>query len=225
MDKSWSSFLKYGFEKEPKVRRFIYSMIVILLYFFGVGIPFVLGYMLKITRRISDGENLVHPPNFRPVRPLIKDGFVVGFYITILLAVPSIGVALIDYIVSSYVGLGSLNPTETALINGVAAGLFVAFVCGTYLLPVTICAVAVNKTWDTGVDFKSMGRIIYTRGYLKMYLKFMSVSMLIGLLAWIAVTLVLTIPLALVIWFIYITTISQIFGYYAAGINQKDLGD
>lgn len=225
MDKSWSSVIKYGFNKEPKIRRFMYSMVMVLLYFFGVGIPFVLGYMMKITRRIANGENIDHPPNYRPIKPLIKNGLVVGFYITILLAIPSIGVTVTDHIVSSYISFGSLSPAEIAIINGVAAGLLVAFVCGTYLLPVTICAVAVNNKWASGLDFSSMGQIVYTRSYLKMYLKFVVISMLMGVLVWIAVTLIITIPLALVLWFIYITTIGQLFGYYAMEIKQKDLGN
>lgn len=225
MDRTWLSVMKYGFQKEPKIRRFMYSMVMVLLYFFGVGIPFSLGYMMKITRRIANGKNIDQPPNYRPIKPLVKDGLVVGFYITILLAIPSIGVTVTDHIVTSYVSFGSLNPTEIAVINGVAAGLLVAFVCGTYLLPVTICAVAVNNEWASGLDFSYLGQIIYSKSYLRMYLKFVMISMLMGVLVWIAVTLIVTIPLALVLWFIYIATIGQLFGYYAMEIKQKDLGN
>lgn len=225
MDRTWISVLKYGFQKEPKIRRFMYSMVMVLLYFFGVGIPFVLGYILKITKKISNGENIEEPPNYRPIKPLVKNGFIVGFYATLLLAIPSIGVTLTDYLVNSYVSFGSLNPTEIAIVNGVASGLLVTFICGTYLLPVTICAVAIDDKWISGLDFKLMSKIVYSKSYLKLYAKFILISLIIGVLVWISVTLIVTIPLALVLWFIYITTLGQLFGHYARMIKEKDLGN
>ena len=225
MEKNEGSILKYGFRKEPKIRRFMYSMLMVLLYFFGIGIPFVLGYILKITKRISNEKNINQAPNYRPIKPLMKNGLIVGFYVTLLLAIPALGVTLTDYLVNSYVTFGSLDTFDIAIVNGVAAGLLVAFVCGTYLLPVTICAVAVDDRWISGLDFKSMSNIVYSRSYLKLYLKFMLISLIIGILVWICVTLIVLIPLALVLWFVYITTLGQLFGHYARKIKEKDLGN
>lgn len=223
MNGSFRSMITYGFNREPKIRNFIYSFILSLLYFVGVGVPILFGYMIRIAKRISNGDNTSIPPSYRPIKPLIIDGFIVLIYAIILIGIPSFGVISTEFLIQNYVEAGGLSTTEAGILNGLVLGLFISIIVGTFLLPSMLFASIMSRKWYGGFELRLTGEIIYRKSYIKLYLKFIFISFIMGLITRLLFVPIITIPLSIINWFVYITIIGQLFGYYIARLKQKDL--
>lgn len=223
MDGSLSQKVTYGFNREPKIRNFLYSFLISSLYFFGIGIPVLFGYMMKIARRISEGQNKTTPPSYEPLKPLIIDGFVVLVYAIILIGLPSFGVISTETLVQENITQGSLSTTDAAILNGLVLGLFILMIGGTFLFPAMLFAFLISGEWYYGFELRLTGKILYRRSYIALYIKFIFISFLVGFLSRILFIPVITAPLSIILWFVYITLIGQMFGYEILELKEKDL--
>lgn len=213
MELNRGQFFLYGFNREPKVRRFIYSVLMSALYFLAIGIPLLLGYMIRVVSNRSEGKNIESPPEFRPLLPLFKQGLVVVTYALIMIGIPSSIITGVNFAVDRFIGSSDQIGLATAVgINVSLAVTFLILVLGTFLFIPMMIRYVRNGNWKSGYKIGDLSSIVYSKKYILLYVKFMIFSILAG---YITVTLfqtVLLAPIGGISWFIYMTGIGVMIG-------------
>lgn len=213
MESNRGHFFVYGFNREPKVRRFIYSVLMSAMYFLAIGIPLLLGYMTRIVSNRSEGRNINSPPEFRPLLPLVKQGLVVVLYALIMIGIPSSIITGVNFAVDRLIGSSDQIGLATAVgINVTLAVTFLILILGTFLFIPMIIGYVRDGKWNSGYKIRNLSSIVYSKDYILLYIKFMIFSIVSG---YITVTLVQTVvlaPIGGISWFIYMTGIGVMVG-------------
>ena len=206
-------FLIYGFDREPKVRRFLYSVLISTIYFLAIGIPLLLGYMIRIVENRSEGENIEKPPRFNPILPMIKKGSVTISYALVMMGVPISTILIINFAFNTFVTSSSQITLAVAIIVNVSlATSFVILVLGTFLFIPMIISYVREDTWRSGYTIEDLSSVIYTRKYTVLYAKFMLFSILAGYLTVNLIQSVILAPVGAISWFVYINGIGIMIG-------------
>lgn len=204
----------YGFNREPKVRHSLYGVLITSLYLLLVGIPLYFGYMMKIIRQRANGDNLESPPKYRPLVPLMKDGGRVILLGLTSAGLPLLGTAIISRLLSR--PESQFTNTEIGILSSILGILLIIGVIGSYIFLILLASYSISGDWKKCYNISLFKSIGLSRSYLKLYLKFMSVSLVAGLLAnlMVSLTVILLIP-STVVLFLYMTTVASLIGDFA----------
>lgn len=215
MKKSLRYDLTYGFKREPKVRNLISSIFYTSLYFVGIGIPLLFGYSIKIVRNMARDENIDYPPSYSPYKKLYRDGFVVMFYAFLFVGLPSTGLILSNQILLENILSGTPSVNVAVGLNILLVLLLLSTVAGTYILPSVMIMYAVRSDLFGSISLSHLMKTMYSRKYLKMYIKFILISIVMGVVARLFISSVVLLPVGILLWYMYITGISRMFGVHA----------
>lgn len=207
----------YGFNREPKVRRAVYSFLIVCSYFVIVGIPIYVGYLVKVikSRAYTDDQNI--PPTYRPFKQLFKLGSIFISYIIPTVGIPLIGTFLVTRVVNMFlVESSEISTTAAALINGVLVALFIISIIGSYLVIGMISVYITEDAWIKGLYLNLVSKRVLTKKYLALYLKFVILSLISGYIVSLCFSIVILAPLGIIIWFIYTMTVAMIIGDFSS---------
>lgn len=222
MISTYKKTILYGFNREPKVRRFLYSCLLSLSYFLVVGIPLLLGYMVKIVRKRGTGENKDVPPRFRPLSQLYVDGFYSIFFALVSTGLPTIllGICL-QVLEVSITEDTEIDVIVIGVINGLLASLLLMVILGSYLFIAMILLYAKNDDWMSSLNISLLTSQTLNRSYLKLYIKFITISLVFGYLCLSLLSSWFLAPLGFITWFIYIVVSAIIIGdFYRDNIHE-----
>lgn len=224
MSGSKKDLLLYGFNREPKVRRFLFSILLSFLYFLLIGIPLLLGYMVRIIKhRTSEDVDINQPPMFNPIRGLAKDGLVVVGYAVTMIGVPGMGIFTINWAADNFVSQGQdIAVIDALIINSSLATLLALVVAGTFLLPSMIIRFVDTESWKEGFNLSALSSIIYSLGYIKLYVEFMIISMVAGYITGFMLQSIILAPLGALVWYIYIVIIGVLISNFARSSEEKE---
>lgn len=204
----------YVFDREPKVRHFLYGTLVGFLFMIAVGIPLLLGYMSRIISEVHNKDSVV-PPTYKPLRDLIVRGVNVLILALLTFGVPISGVALINRIVSS-TDLGTVSTQEVGILIVSSGGLTIISVLGLYVFPSLMIHYSINRdSWWSSYRFSNIRGSIVSSSYFVSIIKFVFYSSIFGAISIIATNAVIFIPLAAVAVFAYGGTVARLFGEFA----------
>ncbi|MEF8973981.1 MAG: DUF4013 domain-containing protein [Haloarcula sp.] len=144
--------IRYPWNGEQKVETILIGGVLSLLGVFFIPVLFVFGYLVRVIRAVSDGDDEV-PPVFDEWGDLLVEGLV-AFLITLaysLVPLVVIGLAIASFVLPfSVVTTAAGEPTPGIAVGGVLLALVVAFVTilvslgFAYLLPAAVAAYAVT---------------------------------------------------------------------------------
>lgn len=213
MESKIGNLLSYGFKREPKIRRFLFSLILSSLYFILIGIPLLLGYMFRIADSRSRDENIQQPPKFRPLLPLFKNGMVVVLYAVTMIGIPSLIIAGINYGVGEFIQTSDQIQLTTAVaINATLATMLAVLILNTILFLPMIGRYSKVGSWKSGYKITKLFSMIYSKEYIFTYLKFMTMSVLAGYITSFLIQSFIFAPIGAILWYVYISGIGVILG-------------
>jgi hypothetical protein len=144
--------IRYPWNGEQKVETILVGGVLSLLSVFFVPALFVYGYLVRVVRAVSDGDDEV-PPAFDDWGDLLVEG-VVAFLISLvysLVPLVVIGLAIASFVLPvSVVSTASGEPTAGLAVGGLLLALVVVAVTlvvslgAAYLLPAAVAAYAVT---------------------------------------------------------------------------------
>lgn len=206
--------LKYGYNREPKVRNFIYSIILSLSYFLIIGVPILLGYFVRIIRKRYNNKNIDEPPKFRPITQLVRDGIITISYALYSFGIPVIALFITNSYVSNSISNGDLGTFEAVGVNSFLSIIYIIVSIGIFVFPSMVMKYVVTDKWKSGYNLLELRSIVLTKSYFFMYSKFILVSVVVAGLSLLTLQTLILIPLGAVIWYTYITVTGAIFGDY-----------
>lgn len=215
-DINYKEIINYGFNREPKIRRAIYSFLIVCSYFIIIGIPIYVGYLVKVMKSRAYEDNQNTPPAYRPFKQLFKLGSILISYV-----LPTVGVPVVaTFVVTRVIDMSLVESTEistaaAALINGVLASLFIIAIIGSYLVIGMISVYITEDEWIKGLYLNLVSQRVLTREYLFLYIKFVILSLVSGYVVSFCFSVVLLAPIGIFVWFVYTITVAMMIGDFS----------
>lgn len=210
----YSENITYGFSREPKVRNFIYGMVLVISYFLILGIPLIFGYTLKIGRKIYHQDGVKEPPKFRPLYGLAKNGgsIIVIAIFTILFPV-SLSLA------------GEFVSDEFLGSNGILSLIVTLFpllitLLGSYIFTVMLSELTRKDSLREVTDVHQIYKSSRKKSQISFYFKFLSISTVMLLITYSLISTVFLFPLGIVVWYIYFSLVGQMLGTVAQKLDR-----
>lgn len=201
--------VEYTFQREPLVRHVMSGSFIAFLQLLIIGTPLYLGYFTRIVNDKVKGDG-DEPPGFQPILPLIKDGVV-----SLLIGLSLIGIPFSAlYALELFVGFTSvaLSYEELGVLIVALSLLSILLITAAYITPACLCLYARTKNPKSAYEISEIRRFVLSRNYLRAYVYFVIISIVAGLAAQSLVSTVIGLPLAAVVWFVYICAAGYIFG-------------
>jgi len=204
--------IEYAFQREPKVRHILNGSVIGFLALVLIGLPLYLGYLTRIIQKRANGCT-ESPPGYRPLIPLVKQGTVTLGIALSLIGIPLSGISTLNYLFDTT--NTTLVTWEIAVVVAILGVLIIYATITAYLTPAAIITYSVTGSWKKAYERQHLQTLVFTREYLKVFLIFVLISAIVGLIAQLLVSAVVGLPLAAFVWFIYICATGFFFGDFA----------
>lgn len=210
----------YVFDKEPKVRHFIYGLLVGFSFLLAFGVPILLGYMSRIINEEYENSESTTVPNYRPFKNLVKDGGNVVILALLSFGLPVSGIAFLNNLINS-TNISEVSLQEIWILAISSGSLAIMSILGIFVFPAFLIHYSVVKgTWRNTYALSNIKTMIVSVSYLVTLLKFLLYSSAFGTLSLLTTNSVILLPISGLLMFAYGGTIGKLFGDYATN-NQK----
>lgn len=207
----YTNKITYAFEREPKVRNFLYSMCLILSYLLVIGIPIMFGYTIKIAQ--SKYNRQEEPPSFRPLYDLMVKGLSLLGIGILFLIIPASLSFIGEFISTTYFP----NQDSVPLILTSLPLLLTVF--GSYIFTISICELTRKDSFRESIRIDNIYRNLKQRSSIVFYFKFLIVSTIMILVTYGLILSVYLFPVGLVFWYIYFSIVGQMIGIQARRLD------
>lgn len=208
------------FDREPKVRHFIYGLLVGFSFLLAFGIPILLGYMSRIISKTYADSSSATAPNYKPLKNLLKDGGNVVILAVLSFGLPVAGIAFLNNLIDS-TNISEVSLQEIWILAISSGGLAIMSILGIFIFPAFLIHYSVVKgTWWDTYRLSNIKTMIVSVSYLVTLLKFLLYSLAFGGLSLLTTNSVILLPISALLMFAYGGTTGKLFGDYAAN-NKK----
>lgn len=213
--------VNYVFNREPKVRHFIYGLFVGFSFLLAFGVPILLGYMSRIIDKTYENSGSSTAPKYKPLKKLVKDGGNVVILAVLSFGLPVAGIAFLNNLINS-TNISEVSLQEIWILAISSGGLVIMSILGMFIFPALLIHYSTaNGTWWDTYRLSNIRSMIVSIGYLVALIKFLVYSLVFGSLSLLITNSVILLPISGILMFAYGGTAGKLFGDYAANNKER----
>lgn len=215
--------ITYVFDREPKVRRFVYGLSIGLSFLLAFGIPILLGYISRIVGKIyeSSSSSSTTPPDYKPFGELIKDGLSTTILALLSFGLPTSGILFLNNLIST-TSISDVTIQEIWIIAISSGTLSFMSALGMFIFPSLLIHYSITEeTWWDTFRISNINTMVVSVGYLIALVKFFLYSSVFGILSLIITNSVIFLPVSALLVFMYGGITGKLLGDYAVDNREK----